>query len=112
MNQFVKEPDTEVYHGFETTVTLWDLRMEIKMDPVPGNWKDGKWAREQALQAMAKELSSPETAVATMRLLMEAYFQLGVKKGKSTIQHELRELLGVYSKEDVVNFSCSFEDNP
>ena len=54
VNQYVKTPrNTEVYFGnLHARVTMFDVGICVVMDPRPGEWHDGTWARGAAIAAL------------------------------------------------------------
>jgi hypothetical protein len=88
-NQFVKEPNTEVYYGrIHARVTMFDIGIAVEMDPYKGDWKDGAWAREQALNAL-KENLTPEI----LQKMLQVYAKAAKKAGRNEMRKSIKELM-------------------
>lgn len=89
MNQFTGDPNTEVYHGaWSTHVKMKDLRIEVILDSYKGNWKDGKWAREQAWKAVKENLTQEMWMKVVLGLL-----EFGEVRGRKALQKDIRGML-------------------
>lgn len=92
LNLHVDEPYTVVSFGARyALVTMCDLRIEVRMDPYGDNedWKDGKWAREQAFKAIEENLSPAMWAE-----VIQGLINIGKTQGREELQKEFRQLLG------------------
>lgn len=92
LNLSVDEPYTAVSFGtMYALVTMCDLRIEVRMDPYGDkeDWKDGKWAREQAFKAIEENLSP-----AMWSEVIQGLLEIGKAQGREALQKEFRQLLG------------------
>ena len=91
VNQFVDDPNTEVYYGkIHARVTFFDLELRIIMDPAPGNWKDAEWARGAAFTKLKEDLS-PEL----FGEILECMHERGRVRGSEQTRAVIREALGI-----------------
>ena len=92
VNQYVKTPrNTEVYFGnLHARVTMFDVGICVVMDPRPGEWHDGTWARGAAIAALTSAMSENVLA----RLLSYS-FEKGRRTRVVEAKSEIRKALGV-----------------
>lgn len=84
--------DTEVYYGpLHASVALIDLGITVIMNPDKGIWEDREWARERAMTA----LFDPRAFEDLLRVIVAFNRTSGVQEGRTTLQRELRGLLGI-----------------
>jgi hypothetical protein len=90
VNQCVREPDTAVYYGsVYASVTLTDLDCTFLLDPEPGEWKNGAWARERAVRALRENITLNAIATLISAVRREAHHA-----GKEAMKSEIRIALG------------------
>ncbi len=91
-NLFVKEPHTTVYYGKkELIIVLEDADITVRMDdPYKGKgvWKNGKWAREQAWEAIRENLN-PEDWVE----LIKGILKVGNAQGQQDLKETFRRMM-------------------
>lgn len=86
-----------VFGGLYAQVSLLDLRMRVIMNPTGtvAQWKNIKWAREQAMATICR----PDVAPLVITAMARFHFELGERSGRKTLQHELRKTLGISADE-------------
>lgn len=100
VNQFVDDPNVEVYYGsLHARVWLKDLGLQITMDSEPGEWNDAKWARERALTSLVSALSADNIG-AFLSTIVASVRKLGHRNGVASAQQLMRIALGLTSNED------------
>lgn len=96
VNQFVDDPNVEVYYGsLYARVWLKDLGLEITMDSGPGKWNDAKWARERALASLVSALSADNVGTVLATIVTSAR-NLGHRDGVVLAQQAMRHALGLW----------------
>jgi len=95
VNQFVKDPSTEVYKGPEyARVSMYDIGIEVAFSVDPsesGNWKDAKWCRARAMDEVRKGLDEE---------MLGSIIALSIEGGKLFGRNELRADLSDLLKQE------------
>jgi len=92
-NQFVDDPDTEVYYGHEIRVSMrldGDTWLSITMDTYKGDWKNAQFARAEAMECLKSNLSLP-----ILLEIIEFAQKQGFEQGERSVRAQLRGVLGI-----------------